>query len=416
VFPVSGPPIENGCVTILGERIVSVGPATPKVAGTLRVPSASSADEVAIVPGFVNAHTHLEFSDLPAPLGAPGMSMGDWVARVIAHRRATTSPAWPGIRRGLREGLLAGTTALGEIATSDWREQATASGDVLPEVVMFHESLAPTADRVVGAIAAAEQFLNAKTVDPRIRPALSPHAPYTVPPRLLNVLVDLAGRQGVPLAMHLGESPEELDLLASGSGPLRALLESAGAWDAAASARHSRILDYLEALAQAPRALAIHGNYLGTEDLAFLAARAATMAVVYCPRTHAYFEHPPYPLAQMLRLGVRVALGTDSRASNPDLSMLAEMRFVVERHAEVSPAIALELATLAGARALGLEAQMGTLEPGKLANLAIIQLGENASRDPHTGLFHPGSHVVQAYVRGRPAEVDAERPPGKAGG
>ena len=86
----------------------------------------------------------------------------------------------------------------------------------------------------------------------------------------------------------------------------------------------------LRMLADAPRALVIHGNYLDDEELAFLAANRERMSLVYCPRTHAYFEHPPYPLAKHLKLGVRVALGTDSRASNPDLDLLAEMRHVAQ--------------------------------------------------------------------------------------
>jgi cytosine/adenosine deaminase-related metal-dependent hydrolase len=384
------------------------------------VPSASpAAADLAVVPGFVNAHTHLEFSDLPAPLGKPGMPLADWVSLVIAHRRmGAASAAWPSVQHGLRESLLAGTTALGEIATSDWREAARTSGDVLPEVVMFHESIAPVAERVEGAIAAAKQFLRVESGKSNIRPALSPHAPYTVQPKLLQALVDLGRRHDVPLAMHLAESHDEVELLASGGGAMRTLLQTVGAWDPAAAARHARILDYLEALSRAPRALVIHGNYLGQQELDFLAARAATMSVVYCPRTHAYFGHPPYPLAHMLRLGVRVALGTDSRASNPDLSMLGEMRAVAERHTDVSASTVLELATLAGARALGLEAEMGTLEPGKLANLAMIQLGASAASDPNAALMHHASHVVQTYVRGRSVNGDSmfTQPPGKAGG
>jgi 5-methylthioadenosine/S-adenosylhomocysteine deaminase len=102
----------------------------------------------------------------------------------------------------------------------------------------------------------------------------------------------------------------------------------------------------------------------------------------------------------MLERGVRVALGTDSRASNPDLSMLGEMRAVAERHTDVSASTLLELATQAGARALGLDGQMGTLEPGKLANIAIVQLAGGAA-DPSASLLHPDTRVVRTYVRGQ---------------
>ncbi len=125
--------------------------------------------------------------------------------------------------------------------------------------------------------------------------------------------------------MHLAESPEELRLLSHGDGPFRDLLADRSMWDESAIPAGTRPLDYLRMLAAAPKALVVHGNYLSAEELQFLATHAASMSLVYCPRTHGFFEHSPYPLRQALDLGVRVAIGTDSRASNPDLSLLAEL-------------------------------------------------------------------------------------------
>ncbi|HEV3137520.1 MAG TPA: amidohydrolase family protein, partial [Pirellulales bacterium] len=127
---------------------------------------------------------------------------------------------------------------------------------------------------------------------------------------------------------------------------------------------------------------------------------AETMAVVYCPRTHHFFGHPPYPLARMLAMNISMALGTDSRASNPDLSLFDEMRFVAQNHRQVKPSKILELGTIAGARALGLDPQMGTLEPGKLANFAVVQFGGDKADDPHELLFAPSTRVVQTWLRG----------------
>jgi cytosine/adenosine deaminase-related metal-dependent hydrolase len=162
------------------------------------------------------------------------------------------------------------------------------------------------------------------------------------------------------------------------------------------------VLDYLRELTAAPRALAIHGNYLAADEIEFLAAHADRLAVVYCPRTHAWFGHTPYPLAHMLSAGVRVALGTDSRASNPDLSLLEEMRFVARHHPQLDPARVLELGTLAGALALGRDGDIGTLEPGKLANLAMVPLPEYEAVDPHELLFDSALAVCQTWYRGRP--------------
>src|SRR5205823_10181172 len=115
-----------------------------------------------------------------------------------------------------------------------------------------------------------------------------------------------------------------------------------------------RPLDYLQTLATAHRALVIHGNYLAADEIQLLAAHRDCMSVVYCPRTHAYFGHEHYPLSQMLAAGVRVAVGTDSRASNPDLRLLAELRYIARHHPAIPRDVILRQGTLAGAEALGI--------------------------------------------------------------
>ena len=149
--------------------------------------------------------------------------------------------------------------------------------------------------------------------------------------------------------MHLAESVEELELLRYGTGPMRTLLDDLGAGDAAAIAGSTRPIDYLRLLAEADRALVIHGNYLDDEEIALLGTCAATMAAVYCPRSHDWFAHRAYPLQQMLAAGVIVALGTDGRGSAPDLSILAEMRLAARRHPAVGYDQVLKMGTLAGA-------------------------------------------------------------------
>jgi cytosine/adenosine deaminase-related metal-dependent hydrolase len=153
-------------------------------------------------------------------------------------------------------------------------------------------------------------------------------------------------------------------------------------WDAGAIPRGSRPLDYLKLLAEAPRALVIHGNYLGNDEWRFLAAHCHRMSLVYCPRTHSYFAHPRYPLTQLLAAGVTVALGTDSRASNPDLDLLAEMRHVARLYAELNPQEILRMGTLAGAQALGRADEVGSITRGKLANLVAVALPGDSTANP----------------------------------
>jgi cytosine/adenosine deaminase-related metal-dependent hydrolase len=331
------------------------------------------------------------------------MPLPEWIGHVVAHRRAAKVDGRAAISLGLDESLACGTTTLGEIATGDAQQIAIRYSASPISSVVFRESIAPRADRVPAAIAEAEQFLIPVSTSANLQPALSPHAPYTVHPRLLEAMLDLARRFRVPLAMHLAESREELELLERGTGPFRAMLERLDAWDPAADVRYPRILNYLERLATAPRALVIHGNYLSAVEIDFLAEHTDRMAVVYCPRTHAFFRHDAYPLADMLAVGVAMALGTDSRASNPDLCLLEEMRFVAGRHAGIAPAKILELGTLGGARALGLADQIGSLTTGKLANLAIVGPLAGESRNPHESLLAPGTRVVETWIKGRRA-------------
>jgi cytosine/adenosine deaminase-related metal-dependent hydrolase len=244
------------------------------------------------------------------------------------------------------------------------------------------------------------EFLDQPPALAQVAPGISPHATYTVHPQVLDSLVHLARERHVPLAMHLAESREELELLHSGRGPFRSLLADLNAWNPAPDARYRSIVQYLEALSHAPRALVIHGNYLSDAEHEFLADNSATMSVVYCPRTHAYFGHDAYPLETMLNLGVHVAIGTDSRASNPDLDLWAELKFVQARHRQIEPSTLLSLATRHGAKALGVEADVGTLEPGKFANLAVVALTAGAG-DPHERLWADDSRVVDTVLRGQ---------------
>ncbi len=318
VLPICRPPIVDGVVVCAGGKITHVG--TDSAGAPVE-----DLGDVALLPGFVNAHTHLEFSDLTAPLGSPGSLLPDWIVEVLAQRRGPAAGGNAAIAQGLEECLATGSTTVGEIATNDWREAAELPR-THPATVMFFESIGPTLPRAQAAAAAAEAFLRRKAANADVTAALSPHAPYTVHTRLLSALVELSRQYRVPLAMHLAESREELELLNLGSGPFREMLEAVGAWDGAEDARLSCILDYLTELARAERALVIHGNYLDDEEIEFLADHAARMAVVYCPRTHAYFEQEPYPLAKMLAAGMTLGLGTDSRASNPELRMLEEVK------------------------------------------------------------------------------------------
>ncbi len=440
IFPVDSAPIERGAVRIAGDRISFVGP----------LDRAADLDfgNAAIVPGFVNAHTHLELSGLRArELG--GGSFVDWLRRVIESRRGQgakqTSHA---IQRGIDASLAAGTTLVGDISTAgrSWKDlvRSPLRATVFCELLGLRPARAaetaeaarqflqwagcttdnadaqpaasddgPRSDADVGSVS----FSDGTTLDAlptargdwsarRLVPSLSPHAPYSTHSRLYELAATWSARSRVPVCTHLAETREELELLAGRGGPLRAFLDSVGAFDSAWSPAGPRPIDYLEqGPAGAADWLLAHGNYLTNADIARLAAdsRAQRLrrSMVFCPRTHFYFGHARHPYAAMLAAGLNVCLGTDSLASTPSLSVLDELRFLHRRDPQLPGASLLHMATLAGAQALGRDACGGSLTPGKFADLAVVRLADRPDGDPHNLVLDSDLPVIRTMIGGR---------------
>jgi cytosine/adenosine deaminase-related metal-dependent hydrolase len=240
--------------------------------------------------------------------------------------------------------------------------------------------------------------------------ALSPHAPYTAALELIHEAVELSCCQRVPVALHLAESLEELELLATGSGPFRELLERFEVWNPAAFPGGRAPADYLQALSRAPRGLVIHGNYLDDNDWRYLADHRDTLSAVYCPRTHDYFQHPRYPLSRMLDRGARVVLGTDGRASTCNLNLFEELQFAAARHGDVAPRQLLRMVTIEAAIALGCESRVGSLAAGKRADLIAVPLPRSprSGDDPYATLLDAGQRISAVWCGGSPVQVPEE--------
>ena len=365
VIPVEQSPIAGGTLTVRGEQILEVGQAAPD-------DDVLDLGSMAILPAFINTHTHLEFSQLDQPLGYPGMPFSDWIRAVLKYREQQTETSEIAVSQGLAESAAVGTAALGEIVTYPLNRRHAENSHV--HTVCFHELIGLSTERVQQQCERAHQMateLNATTDAPS---GLSPHAPYTAHRHLVSTVTQLSADHGVPVAMHLAETREEIQLLMSQSRPLHELLVERNVWQPQAFTPGIRPLDYLHLLAQANHTLIIHGNFLDEEEMHFIGTQRNRMTVVYCPRTHAYFPHPEYPLRTLLDAKIRVVLGTDSRASNPDLQMLSEMRCVAKRHSQVSAKEILRMGTMDGAMALGVENSLGSLAPGKQASFVAVQL------------------------------------------
>ena len=197
----------------------------------------------------------------------------------------------------------------------------------------------------------------------------------------------------MPSAVHLAETAAEEELLVLHRGPFVPFLRELGVW-----APEELVPDVRNVLAlfTLSPTLFIHGNYLPAN-----APVPPNGTVVYCPRTHAAFGHPPHPFRHFLARGVRVALGTDSLASNPDLSVLAEARFLHERHPDVPGDVVFRLMTLSGAEALGWQDEAGSLAPGKSADLVAVPLPPEERPDPHLLVLESHRPVTRVLWRGR---------------
>jgi aminodeoxyfutalosine deaminase len=418
VFPIDTPPLRDGVVAIDHDRIVAIGEgSSPEIHDLL--PAARDLGDVAILPGLINSHTHLELSNLHQ-IGSPGMAFPDWIRLVVDHQRrqrqiSTGGEGAPRAAENLTKSLAAGieqtswsaVTTLGDIESGinspirSARPQFLREHSPPFELVNFLEVIALKEKSVadaIGYLSAAVDYHYGERSNFKL--GISPHAPYTVHPELLRRCVQLSVERKLPVAHHLAESREELMLLRAGCGPFVKLLQDFDAWDPNAIPFGTQPLDYLTALASAHRALIIHGNYLNDDEIGFVGAHSDGMSIVYCPRTHAYFQHDPYPLAKMIAAGVNVAIGTDSRASNPDLSVLADMRFAAKQHPLVSPATVLRMITANAAKALGRDDEIGTITPGKFADLAIMQLPRHDADDPHELLFDTDCCITATVFRG----------------
>ena len=384
VFPVAAPPMFDGVVHIEGGKVKQVTAKPP--AG---VPITDLGD-VALFPGMVNAHTHLDLSDRKQRIGRPGTKMSDWV-RMVINERTTPKKKLAAVGTGSSLSIRNGVTTLADIATYDPLELPT--NECGPRSVRFHEVIGFSQARAPSAHSGLVKKLKRSKAEGMpelegvIMEGVAPHAPYTVSPPLLRNLVNTAAEWNVPVAFHLAESQEELDFLTTGAGGFQEILEERSMWDPWAVPRGSVPLDYLRILTRAHKALVVHGNYLERKELAFLARHRDSMSLVYCPRTHNYFQHAPYPLEVALHLGVRVALGTDSLASNPDLSILNEMRIAAARHPRVPAESILEMGTLAAAHAMGLGHLVGALSAGRYADMTAVPIPDGVP-DAHQDILH----------------------------
>jgi cytosine/adenosine deaminase-related metal-dependent hydrolase len=386
ILPIDQPPIAGGTVTLERDVITAVGPFDGGAVEDL--------GNVAILPGLVNAHTHLELSWMRGRVPPRG-SMPAWAASLMALRGAeqaatdrtenkatdhtdntetdrtedTGADAERAIVDAIREARAAGTCLVGDVTNSfaayDALVDSELSAAIFRELIGF---AAPDPEAVVAAVSAQIAEL---TPIAWLRPSIVPHAPYSVSAALMQASARWSA--GKPFSIHLGESAQELEFLRDGTGEWRALLESLGVWSPSWTAPGCGPVAYLDRLGLVDeRLLAVHGVQFTGAELSRLGSAGAT--VVTCPRSNQWTGAGVPPIDRFYASGVRVTIGTDSLASVGDLNLFAELAEVRRLTPAVPAARILESATLAGAQALGFADELGSIEGGKRAQLVAVRL------------------------------------------
>lgn len=361
VHPVTAPPIQDGAV-LVDERgvIAAVGPeaAVPAPPGARRLEFPAGV----LVPGLVNCHTHLELTHLAGRVAE--REFPRWIRRIRELKEATARETFRrSAEQGVRDGWAAGITCVADTgSTGAVIEALHALGG---RGVVYQEVFGPDPTQARASVVELERALSqlGRLATSQLRLGVSPHAPYTVSAPLYRAVADLARRERLPVAVHVAESREEALLVRDGAGPFAEALRTRGI---AIEARGRSPVEYLRQLGVlASGTLCIHCVQVDGRDVAAL--RAAGAAIAHCPRSNRAHGHGTAPLAAFRAAGLRVGLGTDSVASTGDLDLWAEARA-----AKLGGEDALRMLTVEGARALGLEHQVGSLEVGKEADLAVL--------------------------------------------
>lgn len=375
VYTVTSSPIKNGAIAVDDGRITAVGPAADFVGGefgeTIDLPGQI------LMPGFVNSHSHLQFSSLKGKIPR-GLGFVEWIRRLMAAYRAETSEdILKGIRDGISEMISSGVTAAGDVS-NDPKFAKIVAGSGL-NAVCFAEVIAPLGKDADDAFRTAKARVEEMSAN-GINPGISPHAPYTVSESLFKLLNRFASENAVPFATHLAESVEEDKFIREGSGEMGDLLAERGfERKTAGGCSPVGLLDRYGVL---KGTTAVHLNHVDDQDIEILIKNG--VVPIFCPGSSEWFGRRKVPpLDRMMTAGMRPALGTDSLASNYSLSMLDELRTAEKYFPSIKREEWARCATLNGALALGLNA--GCVEKGKRADIISFK-GADAA-DPLGPVF-----------------------------
>ena len=375
VLPVGAPPLRQGAVAVQDGRLVAVGTRS-EVLGAFPDAQVEELGNAVLLPALVNAHTHLEYATYGG--FGDGLPFGDWLMNVFGARRPRLAPGDVEAAAALGA-LLCLQSGVGTIADASYSGAAVAAASEagLRAIVHLEAFGGPDKDAEDVVAALRERLAGvAGSTTPLVRLGVSPHSPYTVAPAVFAALDAFAQSEGMTVMTHVAESPAELEAVDAGTGPIADALRSLTSVEA--TGQHP-----VDLLAGAgllhPGVILVHAVQINDAQIALIATSGA--GVVHCPRSNAILGCGAAPIAGLRAAGVPVGIGTDSPASAIDFDLWAEMRaaLLTARVREGRPdaltaEAVLELATLGGARVLGIDGLVGSLVVGKRADLTAVDL------------------------------------------
>ncbi len=373
LVPVEGAPMKDGALLVRDGRISAVGKVT-ELGKESREAEVRYFPRCAIIPGAVNAHAHLGFRRKDR---LEGGSFAGWLSQVIEklpEKEAWTAEA---AQASAQEAIQAGTTLMAESSPDgECLPQLARSGIAGRVYAEFFPSFMSqsTSEEAVEFIVEKVGGLR-EGLPERVEASLSVHSPYMVDPESARLAARKAWELGWHLAIHLSESPEEVEFVRDGTGGLADIFgrpEWAGT--GLSPVRYAESVELLS-----PRTIAAHlATGVSEEDIEVLARSG--VAAAHCPRSNEYLGCGVSPVARMMERGVRVGMGTDGLWSGESMNLFEETLEAVRLHG-FDGRMGLRLATLEGARALGIEEETGSLKTGKWADLAVVE-GVPKSADP----------------------------------
>jgi len=377
VVTMAGPPVENGAVVITGDRIVDVGE-FPEVARRYSSEEVLDLGDRALLPGLINAHCHLDYSCLRGKLPRP-KSFTDWIRAINAAKAKLSSDDYvASIKEGFAEANRLGTTTIANLTAFP---ELVSRIDSPIRTWWFAELIDVRDPNRAGKLVqgAVDELKSQKQW------GLAPHAPFTASQNLYRRCEEIAEREDVLLTTHLAESREEMSMFRDASGALYDFLKEIGR-DMSDCGEKTPVEHLTEIFRDSSASLGmtkswmlVHLNEITENDRNLLAQSERNLSLVHCPRSHEYFGHSPFRFQSLREAGFNICLGTDSLASNEDLSLFAEMRTFQKEFSDVRSEEVLEMVTVNPARALVQADSVGKIQRGFFADLIAVPTARSQS-------------------------------------